>query len=376
MTPRERILAAVSRRAPDRLPVDLGSTLASTITIGAQRRLRGWLGMGEDAPVELFSRRSGTVIPDEAILERFGACARPVILGAPEIRPDRPLTDLSFVDEWGITWAKPGEGHYLNLEGPFSGLENPGTADLDRFAWPDPSDPGRFRGLRERARTLHEETPYAVVLGLGVGPVHQGQFLRGYAPWLEDLVANPSFAAGLLERVADVWIAIATEALRQAGDYVDIVMFGDDIATQRGPLMRPALYRKLIKPQHKRMVEAVRPFGKPVLYHTCGSVAAFIPDLIDVGIDVLNPIQVSAARMDTRWLKQEYGRDLAFWGAIDNQRVLPYGAPADVERETLRRIEDLGPGGGYVLAAAHNIQQDAPPENIAAMFDAAKNSQR
>jgi len=372
MTHRERILTALRRNPSDRLPVDLGSTLATTMTAGAHRRLRAHLGLAAEPEPPFFSKRSSTVVPDQAILERFDVDARPVLLGSAEAKPDRDLGGGAFIDEWGITWSKPSGGHYINTGGPFSGIEEPSPRLLDEFAWPDPDDEGRYRGLRERARALHEGTGCAVVLGLGVGPVHQCQFLRGYAEWLEDLLANSAFAEGLLDRVTDFWVATATRALAEAGSYVDLVMFGDDVGTQRATLLRPSLYRSLVKPRHRRMVEAVKRFGKPVFYHTCGAVVPFIPDFIEIGIDVLNPIQVSAAGMDPRRLKSEFGRDLAFWGAIDNQRLLPFGTPAEVREQVLRRIDELAPGGGYVLSAAHNIQEDVPPENIVALYDAAR----
>ncbi|MBI4877230.1 MAG: hypothetical protein HY822_21595 [Acidobacteria bacterium] len=369
MTHRERVLTALRREPPDRVPRDLGATLATTLTAGAHRRLREHLGLpaGEEPP--FFSRRSSTVLPDEAILQRFDVDARAVLLGGPELCPDRDLGGGSFADEWGITWSRPHEGHYLNTDGPFYRIEDPSPRLLDQFSAPDPADPGRFRGLRERARALHQGTDYAVVLGLGVGPVHQCQFLRGYGEWLEDLLARPAFAEGLLELAADFWIAVTTRALEEAADQVDLVMFGDDVGTQQATLMRPALYRSLVKPHHRRMIDAVKRFGKPVLYHTCGSVAPLIPDLIEIGVDALNPVQVTAAGMDPLRLKREFGRELAFWGAIDNQRLLPFGTPADVRAQVRQRIGELASGGGYVLSAGHNIQADVPPENVAALYE-------
>jgi len=152
---------------------------------------------------------------------------------------------------------------------------------------------------------------------------------------------------------------------------VDIVCWGDDLGTQRGPQISPELYRRMIKPRQKRMVEAIKRHGKLVLYHTCGSVADFLPDFIELGIDAVNPVQVSAAGMDTQRLKREFGRDITFWGAVDTQTVLPRGSPVDVRSEVRRRIDDLAPGGGYVLCAVHNIQPEVPPENIVAMYEAA-----
>ena len=147
--------------------------------------------------------------------------------------------------------------------------------------------------------------------------------------------------------------------------------YGDDVGTQRTPLMRPELYRRLIKPFHRSMAAAVHRFNKPIIYHSCGAISSLIPDLLDVGIDALNPVQVAAAGMDTKRLKKEYGRDLTFWGAIDTQNVLPRGTPDDVRNEVKRRIEDLSAGGGYVLAPVHNVQPEVPPENLVAMLEAA-----
>jgi uroporphyrinogen decarboxylase len=250
-------------------------------------------------------------------------------------------------------------------------LEEPTLQDLDRAHWPDPADAGRYRGLRERARQLHETTDFAVILGIGPGPVHQSQFMRGYGAWLEDLLLNQSFFAGLLERLAEIHAGMVERALEEAHEYVDLVALADDVGTQNGPLMRPELYRQLIKPSHRRICDTVKRFSKPILYHTCGSVYALIPDFIEAGVDILNPIQVRAAGMETQRLKREFGRELAFWGGIDIQEVLPRGTPAQVRDEVRRLIDDLGPGGGYVISAAHNIQPEVPPENLVAMYDTA-----
>jgi uroporphyrinogen decarboxylase len=208
-------------------------------------------------------------------------------------------------------------------------------------------------------------------LNLGTGVVHLCQFVRGYGAWLEDLLVRSAFAEGLMDRGVDFWASVATRALAEAGEFIDAVYFGDDIGTQNAPLFRPELYRRVIKPRHKRMVEAVKRYGKPVLYHSCGSIYRLLPDLIEVGIDALNPVQVSAAEMDTKRLKQEFGRDLTFWGGIDTHRVLPLGTPEEVREEVKRRIGDLAEGGGYVLCAVHNIQPEVPAENVVAMYEAA-----
>jgi uroporphyrinogen decarboxylase len=153
---------------------------------------------------------------------------------------------------------------------------------------------------------------------------------------------------------------------------VDLVMIGDDLGTQQGPVMNPALYRRLLKPYHAQMVQVVKRFDKPILLHSCGSVAAFIPDFVEAGFDALHPIQVTARDMDTARLKKEFGKDITFWGAIDTHRILPRGTPAEVRAEVRQRIADLGPGGGYVLGSVHNVQAEVPPENILAMIEAAR----
>jgi len=372
MTHRERVLTTLKRRPPDRVPVDLGGTLASTINIHAYRRLMSHLGFGADPPIAYLSRRSNSVLPDERLLATLEVDCRAVILDNPDANPERQLPDGSLYDEWGITWRHVGEGqHFINADGPFYNQE-PAPALVEKFVWPDPLDPGRFRTLRRQADNHRARTDAALILVLGVGPVHQLQFMRGYAAALEDLIVAPDFVHAFMERYADFWVRLTERALQEVGALVDLAMFGDDLGTQQGPVMSPALYRRLIKPYHARMVQAVKGFGKPVLLHSCGSVAAFIPDLIELGFDALHPIQVSARDMDSARLKREYGRAITFWGAVDTQRVLPLGTPQEVREEVRRRIADLGPGGGYVLGAVHNIQAEVPVENILAMFEAAR----
>jgi uroporphyrinogen decarboxylase len=372
MTHREHILSALRHQEADRLPLDLGATGATTLTAKAHERLRAHLGLPAGPPPAFFaSTRPTTVVPDEAILRRFDVDARPLLIGSPFRRPDRRISEDTSKDEWGVTWTKHGSSHFINTDGPFYHLDDPTVKDLEDFPWPDPADPGRYQGLRERARALHEQSDYAVILNPALGPVHLCQFLRGYGTWLEDLLVRPAFAEGLMDRVVDFWVLVACRALEEAGAFIDVVTFGDDIGTQNAPLFRPELYRRMIKPRHKRMVEAVKRRGKPVLYHSCGSVYRLIPDLIDVGIDALNPVQVSAAEMDTKRLKQEFGRDLTFWGGIDTHRVLPMGTQEEVREEVKRRIADLAEGGGYVLCAVHNVQPEVPPENVVAMYEAA-----
>jgi uroporphyrinogen decarboxylase len=335
----------------------------------AYDRLKAQIGVQRDT--QYISRRARSVALDETTFNRLGSCARPIYLGNPSSGVTQ-AADGSVVDEWGVTWRSAGPGHHYNPVG--NPLRSADKEDLESYPWPDPDDPGWTRGLREAAGRASAEGHFAVALSLPSAVVHLSQYLRGYEEYLMDLVIDPGFAARLMERVADVYVRIVTNAMDVVGDQVDVVLFGDDIAFQDRPMVRPDVYRELIKPHHRRIIEAIKGrSAAAVLYHCCGAVTDLIPDFIDIGVDALNPVQVSAVGIgDTVRLKREFGRDLTFWGGIDTHHVLPRGTPADVRDEVRRRIEDLATGGGYVVAAVHNIQDDVPPENILALADAVR----
>jgi len=369
MTHRERVMRALSHQEPDRVPLDLGATRSTSIVVQAYERLNAHLGSSE--PPRIFSTWLNIAHPSEAMLARFEIDTRSLSQGAPDNGQDVLLPNDSYRDEWGVVRSRPAGSLYYDLTGPPLAGEV-SEADLQAFRWPDPHDPGRTRGLAEAARRLHRETDYAVVLNMSGGIVHQAQFLRGFEDWFTDLVANQPFCQALMERLADLWIEMARDEFDAVGDHVDICFYGDDMAFQDGPMMSMDLYRKMIKPHHARLFSYIRSrTSAKIVYHTCGSVVHLIPDLIGMGVNALNPVQTSAKGMDTQRLKREFGKDLCFWGAIDTQRVLPFGTPDQVRAEVRRRIEDLAPGGGYVLCAVHNIQADVSPENICAMYEAA-----
>jgi uroporphyrinogen decarboxylase len=176
-----------------------------------------------------------------------------------------------------------------------------------------------------------------------------------------------------METITDIYIESCDRYLDQVGPYIQVFTFWDDMAGQNGWLINPAMYRKMVKPKQKRLVEAIKKkTAAKLFYHSCGATRGLIPDLIEIGFDILNPVQVSAKDMDTKELKSEFGRDIVFWGGgVDTQHVLPFGKPQEVVDEVKRRIDDLAPGGGFVFAAVHNIQALVPPENIVAAFDTA-----
>jgi uroporphyrinogen decarboxylase len=365
-TPRQRVLDALAHKTPSAVPIDIGGTNTSSVVEGAYERLKTALGVTSETA--FISRRSRTAALDDAIFKRLGSCVRPIWVGG-AIASEAP--DGSLLDKWGVTWKRSGDGHYNPVGNP---LVDATEADLASYSWPDPDDPAWIGGLREGAERWREEGEYAIALSLPVAIVHLSQYLRGYDQYLVDLMVDQSFAANLMGRVADVYMGIAEKALDAVGGDIDVVQFGDDVAFQDRPMVRPDIYRKLIKPHHQRLIELIKSRSRAaVFYHCCGAVADLIPDFIDIGVDALNPVQVSATGMgDTARLKREFGRDITFWGAIDTQHTLPYGTPDDVRDEVRRRIEDLGEDGGFVVAAVHNIQDDVSPENIFALADAVR----
>jgi len=268
-----------------------------------------------------------------------------------------------------VVRRKPAGCHYYELaQCPLAGEIT--AADIARYPWPDPADPGRHRGLREQARRLREETDYAVMYNARYNVVHQTQYSRGFEDWYYDLGQNHELFRAMMDAVIEVMIEWNRIALEQVGDLIDIVAFGDDIGLQDRPVCSPALYRKLIRPYQERILESIRRHTKAkTLYHTCGSVYRLIPDFIEMGIDAVNPVQVTARNMEPERLKAEFGDRIAFWGGIDSQHLLPHGSPEDVRTGVRRMFEIMGPGGGYVLAAVHNVQPDVPAENVLAMFE-------
>ena len=367
---RERVLAAFDHRSPDRIPVDISGTGATQINFDAYGKIKAYLGI-DPGPSEFYSRRSHLATIDEEILEMLDVDCRGIGPSGPINRPFGGLSDGSYLSDWGDVWVKPANGLHYVRDAVMSGELTPDV--IKAHGWPDPDDPGYVDGLRERARSMHENTDCFVIFNLPVGFGNQAQFLRGYDQWLLDLLADPAGSDLLADAVLDVWIAISRRMLQACGPYIDGVYYAEDLAFQAGPMMRHDMFVSFFKPRLKRILDMIREESDAkIIFHSCGSVVTLIPDLIDIGIDALNPVQVSAVDMDTAYMKKEYGRDITFWGGIDTQHVLPFGTPDDVRQEVKRRVDDLADGGGYVLGSVHNIQAEVPPQNVMAMVEAAR----
>lgn len=266
------------------------------------------------------------------------------------------------------------EGLYFDwVDFPFT---EPEITVLDRYAWPRPDSPELVGHLRDQAKFLREQTDYALVgtAIIGGGIFEQPARVMGLENFLMALVAEPRFADRLMGKITDIYIESCNNYLDQVGPYLDVFTYWDDVNTQSGWMIDPEIYRSRIKPLERRLVDAIKAkTDAKIFFHGCGATFDLIPDLIDLGFDILNPVQVSAEGMDTKRLKREFGRDVVFWGGgVDTQRVLPFCSADEVRDEVQRRIDDLAPGGGFVFAAVHNIQAFVPPENIVAAFDTAR----
>jgi len=376
MSSKQRVLKALNHETPDRVPIDLGG-FQTGIHRNAYAQLLDYLGIRDDVtildPVQQLAR------PCEALLERFHVDIRYVVANGPDsfkgsieqnTRDGRLWHDLK--DEFGVVWSMP-DDQPLYMDISHHPLANAAFADLADYPFPKGDDPTRFTGLREQAQMLRRETPYALSTGIG-GVVYEiCWYLRGLERWFMDMIENPAFCEALLDRTLEFWLGYYSEFMKEIGDLVDVVMIGDDIGGQAGPLFSPAFYRRVVKPRQKKLVQHIKHLtGAKVWYHTCGSVRQLIPDLLDNGIDILNPVQISAADMAPRELKADFGDKLVFWGGgIDTQRVLSFAGPEEVREHVRRNMEAFKPGGGYVFNSVHNIQAGVPPENIAALFAAA-----
>jgi uroporphyrinogen decarboxylase len=368
-TGRQRILDAVEHREPDRVPVDFGGSMVTSIHEQGYDILKKYLDICTDRKTTIARGRSLVAMVDPEVQERLNVDARMLIVNGPDGWEVEEGHD-SVVDEWGIEWERPaGFSNYETKKSPLFG--NISLDDVRNMRWPDPSASKFMAGLRERAQTLRNSSDKAIIANLAMQIHTQSYFLRGFSDYLMDLVLNQKLIEAIMDRVLEIFVERTENIMAEIGEFVDIVYVADDLGAQNGPLFSPEVYRKILKPRQKRLFEAIkRKSNVKILYHTCGSVVEFIDDLAEIGVDILNPVQTSAGGMDPKILKSRFGHKVCFWGGIDTQHVLPFGKPQEVRDEVKKRIEDLGSGGGYVVAAIHNIRPEVPPENIVAMIEA------
>ncbi|MHB8277263.1 MAG: uroporphyrinogen decarboxylase family protein [Candidatus Humimicrobiaceae bacterium] len=372
MNRRDRIKRTLNHQEPDRIPIDLGSTLCSGIHRLAYLQFAKYLNIEINEPI-IHDIMQQLALPDEKILKYLDVDFRGIFPGGPDNNTEVFLDDGTWIDEWGVYREKPSSAFYYDMVK--SPLENDETSfrDIEKFNWPDPNDSGRIRGLKDKAQYMRNNTDYGIVLNYQAVFVHISQYMRGFKGWYEDLLINQKRVCELFDRILDFYLKFGEHLFREVGQYADVVICSDDISGQNGPLFSPKLYRELIKPRQAKLFDFVhKQTEAKLMFHTCGTVLPFMEDLIEIGVDIINPVQVTAKGMDTRVLKEKYGDKISFWGGIDTQNVLPFGNVEDVRNEVEKRIFDLGRNGGYVLGAVHNIQPKVKPENILTMFSYAK----
>ena len=375
MESRERINAALSHREADRVPFDLSSTPVTGIHHIAYRRLRRQLNLGDGEP-RIWHLMQQLAWTEEDVHQALdtdvrGTRPNPPASWALETRADGRFE--YYTDEWGTERRRQlDDGYYFDLcRSPLAAVTS--ASELARQSFPDPIDAGRLTGLRQQAEAARAGGRAFVLGGICAGMLEMGQWLRGFESFYCDLAANRPLAEALCDKIVELKMLYWEKALGELGDVVDVIQEGDDYGGQRGLQVSPAIWRQVFKPRLRQLLTHIKNCAPhvSVFFHSCGSIREILPDLIEVGVDVLNPVQVAADDMDSRDLKREFGADLTFWGGgVDTQRVLPLGTPLEVRDEVRRRLADFAPGGGFVFAAVHNIQADVPAENIIAMREA------
>lgn len=368
-TSRERVIAAINHHEPDRVPIDV------TPLYDFYLNLKKYLGL--EIREEVKYGISMEVIPHPAVLKALGADISSVKLGSPKQPVTTTLADGSLKDEWGVIYKQVSQtsGSYYEVIHP--PLANATLDDLEKHPWPVADLPGRGESAETAAKRLFEDTDLAL-LGRAAGSIIETPiYLMGFQNWMLRVGSDPQFACALLDRITEVQMSFDRVLLQATAKYLNIYkVSGEDLGMQTGPLYSYRMFKEYFLPRLKKRWQAIRQYldevnpGVKIMLHSCGSIRKFIPDMIDAGIQVLDPIQPHAAGMDSAELKKEYGEQLVFHGGVDIQQVLPFGSTEDVEAEVKTRVQALAPGGGYILAPAHNVQADVPPHNVIVMCQA------
>jgi uroporphyrinogen decarboxylase len=369
LTSRERMWQALNHQEPDKVPLDLNGTCCTALTLEAYKALRNYLELPPDEEPDISSRVMMSVRARQDLLSLYEIDTRTIHFKPPSVPAEREMADGSYYDEYDIRW-RPASYYYDAVERP---LALATTYDLDQAAWPNPFDPGLIMGLRDEVRHLYETTSSCLVADMpAFGPFEGCGLTRGYEQFFVDLYTDHTFAEALLDKCANTLIDYLSVLLREVGDYIQVIAIGDDVAMQTGPFVSLPMYRHYVKPRHKKVFDFIHSHTKAkIFYHSCGSVYDLVPDFIEEGIDILNPVQTSAAKMDLGRLKREFGKELCFWGGgIDIQTQLPVFTPVQIEEEVKRTLDIMAPGGGYVFFPTHNIQPDVTPQRIDSMFKA------
>lgn len=410
MNSRERVLAAIAHKQPDQVPVDLGSTPSSGISAIAYSNLLKAIGR-TDLPVQIYDVVQQLAQPDMSIIDRFGVDVLDIGRAFNTEKKDWHETILANGDKafYPIHFnpVKQADGSYhcydedgkrllaLMPQGatffdqsyfPYiNGFpENYDTLDEEmgrvlwsRYVhspWDHTQDPDFWKTLREKTLQLRASTDKALMIVCGCNLFEWGTFLRRMDNFLMDLLCEPDQVARMLDQLLERHLATLAKVCDSVGDIVDIIRFGDDLGMTSGPFMDVDTYRSLFKPRHKQLCDYVKTHSQMHTFiHSCGSISSLMPDLIEAGIEIFNPVQTNARQMEPEFLKKEFGQDCTFWGGgVETVGTLNNGTSEQVREQVLERLEIMSAGGGFVFNTVHNILPDVPPQNILAMFDAVK----
>jgi len=399
MTSRQRVMAALEHRQTDRVPVDLSGHRSSGIAAIAYGRLRKHLGL-EARPIRVYDVVQQLAVVDEDVLERFGVDTIELGRGfALEEESWSPWTlpdgTACLVPAWVnierddgrwvirsrsrrvLAQMPDGTLYFEQVHFPFlQGDDDPsGIAEaLDECMWTavaSPPGPVDAETLAAGARRLRERSQRAIIGLFGGNLFEIGSFLYRNDRFMMLLAAEPARAHRFLDKLVEIHLENLENYLAAVGDCIDVILFGDDLGMQTGPLISPAMYREFFKPRHKVLWNRAKELAEvKVMLHCCGGVRELLGDLIEAGVDAINPVQISCRGMDAAELKAEFGKDLTFWGGgCDTRQVLPGASPRQVARHVREQVRILSPGGGFVFQQVHNILANIPAENIVAMFD-------
>jgi uroporphyrinogen decarboxylase len=408
MNSRERVLAAIRHEEPDHIPLDLGATPSSGISAIAYYNLKNHLGM-TGGHTRVYDVVQQLAQPEDEIIAMFGVDVLDV--GRMFNTRDEDWYDVTLPTGQPVqfpSWFRP----MVNAGGGWDAYAPDGTriatmpnkistffdqtyfpyldgypadyrdlaeimpkihwAGLAHSPWDHAGEPDFWQQLREKAIYLRENTDKALMIVAGCNLFEWGTFLRRLDNFLMDLLLEPDEVERLLDALMEVHLKTLENVCNAVGDVVDIIRFGDDLGMDSGPFMQPEIYRRLFKPRHKILCDYVKDHsGMHTFLHSCGSIYKLIPDLIDAGFEVLNPVQISSRDMVPESLKAEFGDDVTFWGGgVDTRRIINFGTPEEVKDHVRHNIETFSPGGGFVFNTVHNIMPDVPPENIIAMYEA------
>lgn len=378
MNSKERVLRTLNHQEPDRVPIDFGATMETTIHKIGYRKLKNKLGLCSTTPEADMLKTAGFAWVDQEIQQHIGADVRgvfPYPANRDTIEYEEKDGYSYFIDEFGIQWRKPlKKGLYYDmLAHP---LANKSLEDIQSYSFPNSNHENRFSHIPNYLKSIPAED-YPIVFDncFGNGIFQMANHLMGYDNFLMSMAMNEEKAILLLDKILESKMQFWDATLDRFGDRIDIVKELDDMGTQMNLWISPEMYRDMIKP---RLVELIRfiKSKKPdvkIMMHSCGAIFSIIPDLIDAGVEILNPIQYTAEGMNPIEIKKQFGRDLVIWGGgIDTQRILPKGTVEEVRDETKRMLDIFMPDGGFVFAPVHAIQHDVPIENVLAMWNTVK----